>query len=30
MRVFINCDVQLGGGTGGVEQFIAGLLYGLG
>src|SRR5437899_1535840 len=30
MRVFINCDVQLGGGTGGVEQFISGLLYGLG
>ena len=29
MRVFINCDLELGGGSGGAEQFVACLLYGL-
>src|SRR5438067_10500196 len=29
VRVFINCDLELGGGSGGAEQFVACLVHGL-
>ena len=29
MRIFINCSLELGGGNGGTEQFVEGLVRGL-